>query len=372
MKINKNVNLIRGLAILIILYYHISAVTNVKFNIEIIDYLNNFLGEVGVTIFFFISGYGIYSSLKRKNGNIKYSDYMKKRFSRIAPQYYVCIIICLLFTSAGAYISKNGIYSIFSHVFFIHNFFISHHGAINGSLWSMGTILQFYLIAPFIYKAMEKKPWLTAIGSVLLTVCFKYLIMGVIIPETVEEGIRGAYFWVYGRQLITALDNFVIGMFIAKLLSEYDFESKIKKTNIIATILSFLALCFVILVGCNYYNVPYFFGGIYESSIKAYTYHSILVIFIGIFIYFMSKIRIADIIYKPINYISKYEYGIYLWHLPIINNLIERSEFIRSLIVNQNYFIYIIFMVIGTTFGIFMSEIIEKSNVFNKNKKSEN
>ena len=146
----------------------------------------------------------------------------------------------------------------------------------------MGTILQFYLIAPFIYKAMEKKPWLTAIGSVLLTVCFKYLIMGVIIPETVEEGIRGAYFWVYGRQLITALDNFVIGMFIAKLLSEYDFESKIKKTNIIATILSFFALCFVILVGCNYYNVPYFFGGIYESSIKAYTYHSILVIFIGI------------------------------------------------------------------------------------------
>ena len=365
---NKTVNFIRGIATLLIVYYHIYAVTNVSFKYEIINCISGMLGEIGVSIFFLISGYGIYTSLKRKGDKFSYKEYIKSRFKRIAPQYYLCFFVCLLFTSGSAYISKVGYPSIFTHLIFIHNLFLNHHGAINGSLWTMGTIFQFYLFAPLLFKLIEKKPKTVTILSIVVTIMLKYLVLGVLIPIYAPADRIDSYFFVYSRQILWTLDNFIIGMFIAKILYNYDFETKTKFHNIILTIISFVGVMFVVLIGSNFLNVPYFFGPLYTASIKAYTWHSILSVALGIFIFLASKIKIKEIIYKPIDFIAKHEYGIYLWHLPIMYNLIANSNIVQTLILNNNLFIYVFLFVITVIFGIFMSKLFEKEKIREKTK----
>ncbi len=363
MKINKIVNCIRGIATLLIVYYHIYAITEVSFKYEVVNSISGLLGEIGVTIFFLISGYGIYTSLKRKGEKFNYKEYIKARFKRIAPQYYLCFFVCLLFTSGSVYISKFGYPSIFTHLIFAHNLFLEHHGAINGALWTMGTIFQFYLIAPLLYKSLEKFPKIVTILSIIFTIILKYIVLGILIPTYAPAEQINGYYWVYGRQLFCAIDNFVIGMFLAKILYNYDFELKTKSYNIVFSIVSFAILMFVILVGSNFYNLPYFYGSLYTSSIKAYTWHSILAICLGIFIYFTSKLKIKETLYRPIQFIAKHEYGIYLWHLPIMYNLIEKSEYVKSLIESGNYFVYVFLFVITVVFGICVSKLFEKEKI---------
>ena len=58
--------------------------------------------EVGVTLFFLLSGYGIYLSLSSSEARgclPGWRAFMKKRCIRIMPQYYVCITVLLIFMS---------------------------------------------------------------------------------------------------------------------------------------------------------------------------------------------------------------------------------------------------------------------------------
>ena len=160
-KRNRTLDVFRTVAILSVLIYHFYVLDHYPYQGNKV--LNRFLGiggELGVTLFFIISGFGIFSSLSKmesaqESAGVK--DFLKKRFFRILPQYYACLIILLLITSEAQYINKKGMFDVATHLLFIHNWFPSAHGSINGVLWSMGTIFQFYFIAVFLYRGIRKK-----------------------------------------------------------------------------------------------------------------------------------------------------------------------------------------------------------------------
>ena len=90
----RQIDIIRGFTILLILIYHSWVVCgSVDIKVPVIDIFVRLGGEIGVTMFFMLSGYGIYCSIRKmeSKGELSFDVFIKKRAVRILPQYYVSL-----------------------------------------------------------------------------------------------------------------------------------------------------------------------------------------------------------------------------------------------------------------------------------------
>lgn len=353
---NKNLDIVRGGAVLIVVIYHVYAVFvghgyAIGISNSVVASLIAFGGEIGVTLFFIMSGYGIYYSLDNTyilSGKINYFQYMKKRFLRIAPQYYVSIVVMLLVTENAVLISKEGIKSILSHLTFTHNLWADTHGTINGVLWTMGVIVQFYLVSILLYKCVKKNCVITYVISIAVVISMKYLIFHCIGSQN---------YFVYGRQLITSIDNFVLGMVLAKLIK----NGKVHADKYKSCIFSFLSICLIFFY-VWYSNTKI----IYADSKIGYCWHSGMCLLLGFFILSFSMIKFnhKNLIYKFIMFVSNNEYGIYIWHLVIIVTLFDRSPII-NIIASKSYVgITLILVAISIFVGFASTRLIDEKRKF--------
>ncbi len=136
------------------------------------DYFNLtkiFKGEESVLIFFVISGF-LFGYIHK---NINWRDFVKKRFWRLAPMYYVAVFTSIIVTMAfqanidGYFILTD---VILYYLFFIPQFAKFYHPEVLGYLdvlWSIGVEMMFYALVPFIDRLNLKS---VLIASVLF--CF--------------------------------------------------------------------------------------------------------------------------------------------------------------------------------------------------------
>lgn len=174
----------------------------------------------GVPIFFGISGFLIWLSIKRSTS---YVGYLKKRFWRIYPELWVCVII-----------------EVMTVVILYHDWSIKHVvvfavtqgtiaqfwtpgslrgygcGTPNGTLWTICVMIQFYIIAWFVYRLFHKRKWLIwIVGFVVLVLASAggELIVAKLGLEAIDK--------LYNQTIIRYCWIFFIGCFIA------EFEDKI-------------------------------------------------------------------------------------------------------------------------------------------------
>lgn len=135
-----------GAAILSVIFYHyfkifydteapnkvISIITKVYYNA---------IGSVGVDIFVFLSGFGLYYSLSRKP---KLSSYYMKRVKRVVIPYLVC---GLFYWTIRDFVFMHRTFSEFVLDYSLLSFWISE--AI--SFWYITFITLLYIISPFVY-----------------------------------------------------------------------------------------------------------------------------------------------------------------------------------------------------------------------------
>lgn len=331
MKRNRTIDIFRTIAILSVLIYHFYVLCNYPYQEHAV--LNRMIGiggELGVTLFFIISGFGIYNSLFRmeeKENKIVMKSFLKKRFLRILPQYYVCIAILLLITSNAQYMNKSGLFDIGTHLIFIHNWFPSTHGSINGVLWSMGTIFQFYFIAVFIYRLMKKNKWLVCAGAIAVTVAAKYVAFHLILPSVQAEP---SWYFIYARQIITALDNFVLGMLLCEVLRKNPKEGK----KPVYAAVSLLVLCMTVgWIWMTQNHSPY------GDDLFGYLWHTVFAVLLTVLIYCVSRleIRFEGFISRVLLWIARYQYGTYIWHFLIASTLLGYSSALQ--VISRSSFI---------------------------------
>ena len=171
---------IRALAILIVAWYHLwqaSWLQPVK-NTDLLSIFNvntinlDWMVRTGyqmVDVMLLISGFCLFLPYAKsivfgsKEPDIK--TFYKKRVARIAPSYYLCILIVFIVAVAGRQYTNNSDMwkDLVSHLFFVHNY--TKQGYIytklNGVLWTLAIEVQFYLIFPFVAKLFKKKPVIT-------------------------------------------------------------------------------------------------------------------------------------------------------------------------------------------------------------------
>ena len=356
-----NIDKIRAGACLLVLVYHCWALCGgLPIRIPVLREYISYGGVIGVTIFFVLSGYGIYSSLQAaelSDSKISFTRFMRKRIQRIVPHYYLNILIALLFTSSAVYVSRYHFDNIISHLFFFHNFNLDWHGAINGVLWTMAIIFQFYLIAIPLYYFVKKFRHWSVLIALAFTITAQYITLNYL--WVIDDGIYGSFAYsIPGRQIWTSLDNFVIGMYVAHLVN-----SPKSKPSYIPCTIGFIICVFLIYLHCLLGNTY----GVWGRNIWNCSFHSLLALIIGLL--FFCACNAKNTAVSPLSrillWVGKYEYGIYLWHLLIINNLLANSSLLQELLAQQKcLFAYFILISCSILTGYIMTNLISNQTIF--------
>lgn len=143
-------DILRSVAIIIVVLYHYTTRYSKLYGFESINWFK--YGNLGVELFFMLSGYFIYDSVT-KSANI--IDFCKKRLVRLYPTYWACLIITFctvsLFGLPGREVSLNH---------FLVNFTMLQYGLgipdVDGVYWSLFYELMFYALIAICFNLFQK------------------------------------------------------------------------------------------------------------------------------------------------------------------------------------------------------------------------
>jgi peptidoglycan/LPS O-acetylase OafA/YrhL len=165
---------LRGIAALMVVLYHYTFRFHEKYSYSFLyDFFNFEYGHLGVDLFFMISGFVIYMSIKSINAPV---DFLKKRFYRLYPLFW----LSLLFTSLVMFFfplpdTKHSFFQFFANLTMLPSLW--GQNAVDGVYWTLKIELFFYLFVLFllILKQHKKIIWISIAYLLLgLTIVLKF------------------------------------------------------------------------------------------------------------------------------------------------------------------------------------------------------
>jgi peptidoglycan/LPS O-acetylase OafA/YrhL len=314
---------------IVVLFQHFSVLTEIP-SFRIFQTFTWLLQPV--ESFFVISGFLISLSYTRSKS---LTSYFKKRIQRILPAYFTVVIFCSL---AGFFLTNKDKFRYFSPVFLKYIFanltflnFIQPSlpgvftenpvpGGVNGSLWTIKLEVMFYLLLPFLFYLLHR------FSLVLLPVAYSLSVLYFYSFQKLAISLNKPFFQEVARQLPGYLSYFICGISIFLMYEKFR-----KHKNILLTISIVL----------------YLLSRIYSSTFFFFNPISLAIIIIFLcneFMYLGNWGRYGD-----------FSYGIYIWHFPVIQTLIQLK------FDNLNPLIFLIIVILITTlFSVISWRYIEK------------
>ncbi len=323
---------LRGLAILGVILIHSQTASTPISNEITHNFIN--MGKYGVQLFFLISGYILCYVLNRTKYSL--SEFFAKRFFRLAPLYYLVIILCFLLgfnneleatTPAMPLDLKN----FLVHISFIHGLFPEYIRSIFGISWSLTPEVVFYVFFPFLFMLSNR--WLIGLFFAFLAIAhFKYPIATFIFGGTSEAlGI-----WT-GLSPFSNMFLFVFGMLVFRI-PEF-FESKLYKFFGIIGITLFICSGFGLL-GKDVYKVT---GMIFSNA-----YFGFVLVAFPFLVYSMDKVTSMLFDNKFMVYMGRWSYSAFFIHYAILMIL-------KNYHIEFNFMLAMLGVIILTMFLSFLS-----------------
>jgi peptidoglycan/LPS O-acetylase OafA/YrhL len=297
---------LRGIAITFVVLYH---------NFNFTDRF--FFGWLGVDLFFVLSGFLITTILLDSLDNPYYfRNFYARRALRIFPLYYLVLLIFFvafpllkLFPQRMEYFINHQLW----FWFYLQNWLVSFYTPPPGSnmlvhFWSLAVEEQFYLIWPFVIFLIRKT-------KALLVFMIVFLILVV--------SIRGVAYSYHIQNLnyaalytFTRIDGICIGAIVA-ILRKINAQYLKKNIGVIVIILACLNFLFYFL------NEPY--GVLPYLALCGYTTFAILIGFLvnEIAGNTGNKILRQILEIRPLLFLGKISYGLYVFHWPVYALLAE-------------------------------------------------
>ncbi|HVA91625.1 MAG TPA: acyltransferase [Chloroflexota bacterium] len=123
-------------------------------NLDITQFLNT--GGLGVQLFFLLSGFLLTTTETRRyaSGTGNLGDYVRRRFLRLAPAYYLALCLALVFAL------WNNIYhpamnigvDLALYLTFLHGLAFGNHSDLDPAYWSLTCEVVFYAALPFVLR----------------------------------------------------------------------------------------------------------------------------------------------------------------------------------------------------------------------------
>lgn len=310
-----SVDSLRALAVLAVIIYHVD-----------VNYLPG--GFLGVDLFFVLSGYLISSLIikeYRKTGSLNLYNFYIRRASRLLPAVYfmitVGLVVMVLFNEV--LLRKSHLDAIFGYIYSSNWWYIFHKldyfdsfGAQSPfkHLWSLAIEEQFYMIFPLLFLLVNRKKK-SKDGTYKLNKNFLYVVLGLILVSLIAHillfdinNISRIYFGTDTRAF-----SLLVGVVGAILYPMERLHTKVTpQQNIIYSVNSLVSIATLItvMVYTSEYNTWLYRGGFLLVAILGL----IVIISSGKQHTLMSKL----LSFKPVVFIGKISYSLYLWHFPIL------------------------------------------------------
>lgn len=284
------INTIRLIAAIRILYRH-----SVHFLCGELTPIETYITDLidGVPIFLSISGFLIWGSIANSSS---FEVYIKKRFWRIYPELWVAIfveIMVLLFLykehinwfQLVIFSITQGTLFQFWTPYSLYNYGC---GCPNGALWTISVLIQFYIIAFFIYKWLHGRNSIWWISVLILFSLISYLspIFVSHMPYIIGK-------W-YMQTVLPYLWLFLISTYVAE-----------KKDRFIPIIKQYWYIFIAFTIFFHHFRL--------DINLNYYFIHSTTL--------FLGLLGIAYA-FPKLNIKRDISYGIYIYHMTIINALI--------------------------------------------------
>jgi peptidoglycan/LPS O-acetylase OafA/YrhL len=314
------------------------------------------LGWAGLDLFFFLSGFLLFISFGKsyyeKRPEPKKGKFYKRRFLRLAPAYYVSLILMFALSETFALpnLTRPSLANMAYHLTFLYNINAEYFNTINIVYWTLAIEAQFYLILPFIANWFYGKRWLVALPAVLITSAMYKLIVAGLYDYS---GIRTPIMTI--NQLISRLDEFVIGMCFANLWLHLETGSgrlqflTRRRTANIMVVLGIVFLGATLIFFTNTFGLWLETGEITEKGMRIWEIiPTFLALGFGILVLGTIYSRsLKKIIANPfIDVVGILSYSVYLWHTTIINQLNFRfPELMEESLARTLLFIALVLLV---------------------------
>jgi peptidoglycan/LPS O-acetylase OafA/YrhL len=298
----------RSIAVVLVILFHLNIYSS------IIPYYNTFIlngGEIGVSMFFILSGYlmtTFYTQKVKSTENtgfalkqVNAAAFYSSRFFRIIPLFFVTTLIFFVFRNHIMVYKQSGmsfsLADFITGIFFLNNKLF----VLNPVIWTLKVEIIFYLIFPAIGKFIQK---------VLLVKTELLLLFLIVIICTLPI----FHYYHCDNLFFNNLSGLTMGILIRIMV--LIFEAKypnFKLKSLFATcivLLSILMLYWVLIAQHNFY------------------FQSLMCLVMGIVFFslllldkesFLLKILGLDLFYR----IALLSYSFYLWHFNIYYNVVK-------------------------------------------------
>lgn len=312
------IDVLRGFAAMLVVFYHVLA------HREWPGFPSGGLAEVpktgwvGVDLFLVISGFVI--SHTALNGHAKGGEwrqaYVERRLRRILPLYLATMAAYMFLVNPDVLrLAWMPVWHILSHLGFVHNLWHETHGSINSPNWSVGLEMQFYVLIAIATPWIARSPlWKVFVVWASIGLAWRFGSTLVFPPGNSNPMLQ----FIYASQLPGTLDEFVFGICIAKLLhGGYLAYNPQRLAAWAAAAVALLTLASLTAVP----EVQY-----WKSSLSIILWRPLACAGFACLIACVVMLPFdGGWIMRPLRYLGEISYGIYLWHIPVLLTLLEKT-----------------------------------------------
>ena len=323
MKHFPHVDLLRAVAVILVLVYHLCAIGGLQLSAETFWSMPLRYGWIGVDLFLVISGFVITLSALRASDTQPVAfkwPFMQRRFRRLLPLYVLtCLVFVLLVKPEVLSRPTNQLIEILiSHVFFVSNLSPRTHGVINGVTWSLALEMQFYVA--LIFSIHLFKQWgalRTGLILIGLSWLWRFATTLILIPGQATPHLQV----IYTTQLPGTLDAFGVGIVLALAIHQ---KTRFSTQWLYAGGKPFVAWSLI--------SASILSAAAWQMQNHAvYWSHHAMIIFwrtllamgFGAALAAAITCPVKAIWLKPLHYLGEISYGIYLWHFLVLLSLLQ-------------------------------------------------
>lgn len=318
-----HIDLLRGIAALLVLVYHMDALGSLGLRGDVWWTVPFRYGWIGVDLFLVISGFVITFSAAKARGQSPHDfrwPFMQRRLRRLLPLYALtCLIFVFLVRPEFLLTPIEHLWPVvLTHVLFLQNLSHKTHGVINGVTWSLALEMQFYL------ALILTLPWWIRLGAlkswgvlVMLAWLWRYgttwlLTPGVAIPHMQV---------VYTTQLPGTLDAFGTGIALALWMHQSQGFTKAWPKPGVVSCLLWAGVSGLMLFGAAYYLVRLDYWSHYGMVVF---WRTLLALGFGAALLSVMHAPLPKGYWiRPLHYLGEISYGIYLWHFLTLTALLQ-------------------------------------------------